>query len=72
LSRRSPEEFRATDWPRQDLFLFSPQIKLIPGSYDISFGFWTPGNRRRLTVDDSDEYWINLGTFEVPEPEQIP
>ena len=61
-----------TDWPRRDLFLFSPQIKLTPGSYDVSFGFWTPGDRRRLTADGSDAYWINLGTFEVPEPEQIP
>ncbi len=56
-----------SSWSLGGVVRFSPVLKLAPGNYDISFGFWTPGERRRLTVDGSDVYWINLSPFEVPQ-----
>ena len=56
------------DWPAGDLYEFAPSIFLQPGKYDITFGFWTPGDRERLYVDGGDAYWIDLGTFEVTPP----
>ena len=53
-------------WAPGELMVFSPILQLPPGNYDISFGFWTPGDRRRLQVEDNaDVTWINLGARSV-------
>ena len=55
-------------WSPDALQEFLVTIVLDPGEYDISFGFWTPGDRQRLYQEGSDDvYWINLGTFEIHE-----
>lgn len=57
-----------TEWPIGDLFRFEPVLKLPPGEYEASFGFWTPQTRRRLAVAGQEEvYWFNLGTVTVPD-----
>ena len=55
-----------TGWQPGSIVHFQPEILVEPGNYDLSFGFWTPAERRRLTVDSTNAYWINLGTFDVP------
>lgn len=54
-----------TDWSPGTLARFSPTIRLEPGEYEISYGFWTPGDRERLYVQGTEDYWINLGKVTV-------
>jgi hypothetical protein len=53
-------------WPVGAYYEFPVELQMEPGSYDISFGFWTR-ERERLYVDvKSDTYWINLGAHLIP------
>ena len=56
-----------SEWPEAGVYEFVTDIRLDPGNYDISFGFWTPQDRERLNVENSDTYWINLGTHDLLE-----
>lgn len=49
---------------------FPALLQVDPGSYEISFGFWTP-ERERLYADvERDIYWINLGARTMPSDEK--
>ncbi|MBV7331870.1 hypothetical protein KFU94_27300 [Chloroflexi bacterium TSY] len=48
-------------WGQGTLVHLEPKLTLAPGIYEITFGFWTPNDRERLTIEQPDVYWIHLG-----------
>ncbi len=56
-----------TQWQPGTIVRFSPVIQLAPGTYTLSFGFWTPQVRERLYVENSEAYWLPLGAQSVLE-----
>lgn len=53
-----------TKWEQGTVVSFDASIEMEPDLYEMTFGWWTQ-DRHRLTTEDPDVYWIDLGTQEV-------
>lgn len=51
-------------WQNGQTIDFAPLIVVEPGRYKIEFGFWTENLRQRLYIENSSDYWIDLGEHE--------
>ncbi|MBK8046101.1 MAG: hypothetical protein IPK16_02600 [Anaerolineales bacterium] len=55
-----------TRWQAGSVYHYAPTFEVGTGAHELSTGLWTPGDRERLTVEGSDDYWINLGKVQAP------
>lgn len=56
---------QTTEWTESQVYTIEAFLELDPGVYTVSAGFWTPIYRDRLTIENSEAYWLDLGPQQV-------